>query len=109
AIPLHATADTWMKFDVPASSGNPVDAATDPSQTAQQAKDALNKLPTPPVKQADEKCGDQDCFHATIHVSAADMKAMDPPSSVNGDVTLDVWTRKSDYRPAKIGVNVATV
>jgi hypothetical protein len=109
AIPLHATADTWMKFDIPASSGNPVDAATDPSQAAQQAQDALNKLPTPPVKQADEKCGDQDCYHVTIHVSAADMKAMDPTSSVNGDVTVDVWTRKNDYRPAKIGVNVATV
>lgn len=109
AVPLHASADTWMKIDVPASSGNPVDAATNPSQAVQQAQDALNKLPTPPVKQADEKCGDQDCYHVTITVSAADMQKLDPTSSVSGDVKIDVWSRKSDYRPAKIAINVATV
>ena len=32
------------------------------------------------------------------------MKALDPTASVNGDVTIDVWTRKSDYRPAKIAI-----
>ena len=109
AVPLHMSADTWTKIEVPASSGNPVDAATNPSQAAQQIQDNLDKLPTPPVKGADEKCGDQDCYHVTIHASAADLKTLDPTSSVNGDVTVDVWTRKSDYRPAKIGINATTV
>jgi hypothetical protein len=109
AVPLHASADTWTKVDVPASSSNPAEAVTDPAKAAQQVEDALNKLPTPPVKQPDEKCGDQDCYHVTVHVSAADMQTLDPTSSVNGDVTLDFWTRKSDYRPAKITANVATV
>jgi hypothetical protein len=109
AIALHASADTWTKVEIPESSGNPADVATDPAKAAQELQDQLNKLPTPPVKQPDEKCGDQDCYHVTIHVSAADMKTLDPTSSVNGDVTLDVWSRKSDFRPAKIGASVATV
>ena len=109
AIALHASADTWTKVAIPESSGNPADAATDPAKAAQELQAQLDKLPTPPVKQADERCGDQDCYHVTIHVSAADMKAMDPTSSINGDVTLDVWSRKGDFRPAKLAVSVATV
>src|SRR5262249_34315574 len=90
AIALHATADTWTKVEIRASSSNPADVATDPAKAAQELQDQLNKLSTPPVKQADEKCGDQDCYHVTVHITAADMKAADPTSSVNGDVTLDV-------------------
>ena len=37
------------------------------------------------------------------------MKALDPTASVNGDVKIDIWTRKSDYRPAKIAINVASI
>jgi hypothetical protein len=36
------------------------------------------------------------------------MKAIDPTASVNGDVTIDVWSRKSDYRPAKIAINATS-
>jgi hypothetical protein len=108
AMMLNASADKWTKVPVPDASTSPAGDVTDPQAAVTQLNDALSKLPAP-VKQADEKCGDQDCYHVTIHVSAADMKAMDPTSSVNGDVTVDVWTRKNDYRPAKIGVNVATV
>jgi hypothetical protein len=89
--------------------GNPAGDVTDPAKAAEELQDALDKLPTPPVKQPDEKCGDQDCYHVTIHASAADLKAMDPTSSVDGDVTLDVWSRKSDFRPARIGASVASV
>jgi hypothetical protein len=103
---VGASADTWMKFDIPASSGSPV---ADPSAATQKLQDALNQLPTPPVKAADEKCGDQDCYHVTITVSAADMQKLNPTSSINGDVTIDVWSRKSDYRPAKIAINVVSV
>jgi hypothetical protein len=109
AMVLHASADTWTKVEIPESSGNPADVATDPAKAAEELQAQLDKLPTPPVKQPDEKCGDQDCYHVTIHASAADLKAMDPTSSVNGDVTLDVWSRKSDFRPARIGASVASV
>ena len=37
------------------------------------------------------------------------MKAIDPTASVNGDVKIDVWSRKSDYRPAKIAINAASL
>ena len=30
------------------------------------------------------------------------MKALDPTAALDGDVTIDIWSRKSDYRPAKI-------
>ena len=36
------------------------------------------------------------------------MKAIDPTASVNGDVTIDVWSRKSDYRPAKIAISATS-
>jgi len=109
AIALNASADKWTKIPVPQGSGNPAAAATDPAQAAQELQAQLDKLPTPPVKQPDEKCGDQDCYHVTVHVSAADMKTMDPTSSVNADTTLDVWSRKSDFRPAKLAVSVVSV
>jgi hypothetical protein len=109
AVALNASADKWTKVAVPTASDSPVGDVTDPQEAVKQLQDALNKLPTPPVKQADEKCGDQDCYHVTIKVTAADMKSLDPTSSINGDVTLDVWSRKSDYRPAKLAVNAASV
>ncbi len=108
AIPLNASADKWTKVEIPDASTSPAGDVTDPAAAAKQIQDALAKLPAP-VKQPDEKCGDQDCYHVTLTVTAADMKALDPTSSVNGDVKIDVWTRKSDYRPAKIAVSVASV
>jgi hypothetical protein len=109
AIALNASADKWTKVEVPAASDSPVGDVTDPATAVKELQDALDKLPTPPVKQADEKCGDQDCYHVTIAVKAADMQALDPTASINGDITLDIWSRKSDYRPAKVAVNVASV
>ncbi len=109
AMALNASADKWTKVEVPDASTSPAGDVTDPQAAAKQIQDALDKLPSAPVKQPDEKCGDQDCYHVTITVTAADMKALDPTSSVNGDIKLDVWSRKSDYRPAKIALSVATV
>jgi hypothetical protein len=108
AIALNASADKWTKVEIPDASTSPAGDVTDPAAAAKQLQDALAKLP-PPVKQPDEKCGDQDCYHVTLNVTAADMKALDPTSSVNGDVKIDFWTRKSDYRPAKIAINATSV
>lgn len=100
----------YVKQAVPEQSSEPV---TDPSQIAQSVdefKAQLDKLPTPPTKEADEKCGDQDCYHVQIKVTAADMKELSPDaaSTVDGDFTIDVWSRKSDLRPAKLSVSVTS-
>jgi hypothetical protein len=86
----------------------PTAASPDASAVAaaiDQVKAALDKLTTPPTKLADEKIGDQDCYHVQFKISAADM----PQASASlgsGSVTVDVWTRKSDYRPARITIAV---
>jgi len=107
AMMLNASADKWTKADVPNAAMSLAGDVTDPQAAVKQIQDALAKLPAP-VKQADEKCGDQDCYHVTLDLNQDAMKAIDPTASVNGDVKLDIWSRKSDYRPAKITVNVTS-
>jgi hypothetical protein len=106
---LGASADKYTKADVPTASGNPAANLTDVAASVAQLKAALDKLPTPPTKAADEKCGDQDCYHVVLKLTGADLKALDPTSSTNGDVSLDLWSRKSDNRPAKLAFAVTTV
>ncbi len=108
AAMLGASADKYTKVDVPQTSAAPSDNIAGMTDAMNQLKQGLDKLPTPPVKAADEKCGDQDCYHVTLKVSGADMQALDPTASVNADTTVDVWTRKSDYRPAKLSVSVTS-
>ena len=65
-VDAGVTPGKYTKAEVPTSSGEPV---TDPAEIAKavdEIKAALDKLPTPPTKGADEKCGDQDCYHVTI-------------------------------------------
>ena len=107
AMMLNASADKWTKVPVPDASTSPAGDVTDPKAAVSQLNDALSKLPAP-VKQADEKCGDQDCYHVTLTLTQDAMKAIDPTASVNGDVTIDVWSRKSDYRPAKIAISATS-
>lgn len=99
----------------PGLSPAPSLAASSPSANAsaviQQIKDGLGKLTVPPVKDADEKVGDQDCYKVTVKLSQADVSAAGaslPPaaSGMTFDGSVDVWVRKSDLRPAKL---VATV
>ena len=84
-------------------------ASPDPSAVAaalDQFKAELDKLPTP-TKLADEKIGDQDCYHVKIKVNSSDIpQASGVLNGATGSVTVDVWTRKSDYRPARINVAV---
>lgn len=107
AMMLNASADKWTKVEVPNASTSPAGDVTDPQAAVKQIQDALAKLPAP-VKQADEKCGDQDCYHVTMTLTEDAMKALDPTASVNGDVNIDLWSRKSDYRPAKIAINATS-
>jgi hypothetical protein len=109
AMVLGGTADKYTKADVPTASGDPVADATDVTKGVADLQALLAKLPTQPTKGADEKCGDQDCYHVSMKLTAADLKAVDPSASVDGDMALDIWTRKSDYRPAKISLAATTV
>ncbi len=101
-----ATTDKYSK--VAASSGDmPSAAPTDPAQAIAEFQAGLDKLPSPPTKLPDEKCGDTDCYHVQVKASAADLSALAsaaPTQLTDGDVTVDVWTRKNDLRPAKVAL-----
>lgn len=77
---------------------------TDPQTVIQGVRDGLAKLTTPPVKDPDEKVGDQDCYKITLKLTAADVSTAGAslPPGTTGDGTVDVWVRKNDLRPAKI-------
>jgi hypothetical protein len=100
----------YVKTPIPEASGEPV---SDPSQIAasvDEFKAALDKLPTPPTKEADEKCGDQDCYHVKVAISAEDMAKLSPEAATtaSGDIQIDLWARKSDYRPAKLDISLTS-
>ena len=106
---LGGGADKYKKQEVATPSGQPSADAADVVKMVADIKAALDRLPTPPTKAADEKCGDQDCYHVTSKVTAADLKALDPTAAaVDGDISVDLWSRKSDYRPAKLTLAVTT-
>jgi hypothetical protein len=110
------TADKYTKAEIPMPSADPSASAStgDAAQVVEavtKLNEALGKLPTPPTKGADEACGDQQCYHVTLKVTSDDLKAIDPSvSSVSGtgDLTLDVWTRRNDLRPAKVAFSVTS-
>jgi hypothetical protein len=108
AAMMGGSADKFTKVDVPEASGKPVTDAAELDKQIDEFKAGLDKLPAP-TKGADEKCGDQDCYHVTLKLTAADIKALDPTADAGeGDFSLDLWTRKNDRRPAKITISVAS-
>jgi hypothetical protein len=103
------SADKYTKVDVPDASTNPDAAALqDPTKLVAEVTKALGQLPVQPTKAADEKCGDADCYHVTLAMTADQLKALDPGAAVDGTFSLDLFTRKQDYRPAKIALNAST-
>ncbi len=109
------TGDKYQKLDTGSLTSGlplpslPTSASPDPSAAAamlDQLKTELDKLPAP-VKLDDAKCGDQDCYHVQLKVSSADVPdASALPSGMTGNVTIDVYSRKSDYRPARLVIAV---
>lgn len=108
---VGGTADKYTKTEIPESSGAPMNDPAEIAKAVDEMKAALDKLPKPPTKGADEKCGDQDCYHVTIALTAADLQALDPSAGSvagMGDLTFDLWTRHSDRLPAKLTLSVAS-
>ena len=83
-------------------------ASMNPQVVIDEINKALAKLPTPPTKLADEKCGDVDCYHVSIHLSPEDLAKLSSPAPLPSDgaadITIDVWTRKNDLRTAKMAM-----
>ena len=105
------TPDKYTKSDLPTPSADPSAPASvgDAAQVAEavtKLNDALGKLPTPPTKGADQACGDHPCHVVTLKVTSGDLQSLAPSAATTvgatGDLSLDVWTRKNDLRPAKI-------
>jgi hypothetical protein len=109
AISLHASADKYTKVPLPSGTTSPVSQVTDVATLTANTQAELDKLPQAPVKQADEKCGDQDCYHVSVAMTAADVRKLSPGNGFDGAIAVDIWTRKSDYRPARIGFSFATI
>ena len=106
---LGGSGAKFTKVDVPQESGKPVTDAAEIAKAIDEFKTLLDKLPSPPTKGPDEKCGDQDCYHVTLKMTAADVNALDPGvAAAEGDFSLDLWTRKNDRLPAKIALAVTS-
>jgi hypothetical protein len=98
----------FKKSDLPEASGDPGQMISDPTKAIAELKAQLDKLPAP-TKAADEKCGDQDCYHTVLKLTDKDLAALSsaaPDSSMTGTFTIDVWSRKNDLRPAKLAFGV---
>jgi hypothetical protein len=101
--------DKFTKTDLGAAVPQ-ASASTSPNIQAaiDELRAAIDKLPSPPTKQADERCGDTDCYHVTISLTSEQLESLggSAPAGVEGSVALDVWSRKNDLRPAKLTIAV---
>jgi hypothetical protein len=98
--------DKYQKLDSSSLGGATPSPAVSPSPTApltDQLQQALDALPTPPTKLADETCGDTQCYHVQVKLDQATAGALESLApGVTGSGTLDVYVRKNDLRPSRI-------
>ena len=117
---INLMGDMWQK-----STSSPApDESVDPSpsagvqQTIDDVKKALSAEGVTTEKLADEKCGDTDCYHVKITMPPSALSGAagdtlgglglggtpEPGASplIGGDLTVDMWVRKSDMRPVKM-------
>jgi hypothetical protein len=117
---INLMGDMWQK-----STSTPApDESADPSpsagiqQTIDELKKTLSAEGVTTEKLADEKCGDADCYHVKITMPPSALSAAagdtlgglglggtpEPGASplIGGDLTFDLWARKSDMRPVKM-------
>jgi hypothetical protein len=105
AMFTSGSADKYTKVELPDASTSPGTAALqDPTKLVSELNDALAKLPVQPTKAADDKCGDADCYHVNLSMTKDQLVSLDPSSEVDS-ATIDLFTRKQDYRPARISLS----
>jgi len=78
------------------------DEATDPTKAIEELRKGIDQLPKAPEKLADERCGDQDCYHVRLALTGADLATLGAGDGEIGSVSVDIWSRKNDLRPGKI-------
>jgi hypothetical protein len=105
---LDGSADKYTKVTLSAAGTDPLAAMTDVPRMVAELQPLLAALPVTPTKAADETCGDTECYHVTVDLTGDQLRAIDPLATMDGTATVDVWTRKLDYRPSRIGVSVAS-
>jgi outer membrane lipoprotein-sorting protein len=97
------------KFSKTAGTTGDAEVPTDPAKVITDVKAALDKLPTPPTKNADVKCADTDCYSVTIALTSQDLGTLGGdlgalPSGTAGAGTIELWVRKNDLRPTRVVV-----
>jgi hypothetical protein len=101
--------DKFTKTDLGASLPEASASASPDIQAAiDEIRAAIDKLPSAPTKQADERCGDTDCYVVRISLTSDQLESLggSTPTGVEGSVALDVWSRKNDLRPARMTIAV---
>ncbi|MFL5708574.1 MAG: hypothetical protein ACJ77Y_06235 [Chloroflexota bacterium] len=102
------SADRYTKLPMSTGTAAPLAQATDPAKLVAGLQAALALLPVQPAKAADDRCGDADCYHLTLAMTGAQLQQVSGTATGDGDVTLDLFTRKQDYRPARLQVSIVS-
>ncbi len=94
--------DPTGKYTKTAAGATVPGEASDPTKAIEEVRKGIDALPRTPEKLPDERCADQDCYHVKIALTGADLKTLGLGDGSTGDLTLEVWSRRNDLRPAKI-------
>jgi hypothetical protein len=106
---IGGRADKFTAMPLPTASGDPVATLTDITKVVSELQAGLARLPAPLTKAANESCGDADCYHVTTALTGEQLRALGGDATVaDAAVTIDLWTRTSDYRPAKLAFSLAS-
>jgi hypothetical protein len=84
-----------------ADTGTVPGEASDPAKAIEELRKGIAELPKPPEKLADERCGDADCYHVRLAMTADELGELAEGATM-GSLSVDIFSRKSDLRPAKI-------
>lgn len=88
------------------------EVAQNPTKALEELRAGIADLPTAPTRLPDEACGDEQCYHVQIALTAEDLAALEDTDAaladLTGDLTVDVLSRQSDLRPATITVAVVS-
>ncbi len=101
--------DAWYRFDESDMDGHgDAEPSASPEDPEAALREALAELPTPPERLADERCGDDDCYHVRVVMEPGvddELGTMAPDWEGTG--TADVWIRKSDQLVSQVVLSAA--